>query len=675
MNDSALKKYLSRNSEVISYLIFGALTTILSLIIYWLLVTFILDSAIAIQLQIANVISWIVGVVFAYHTNKKFVFKSSEKNFSPCIKFIGGRIFTLFVDMFIMFVFVSLLSFNDFVIKIISQIVIIVLNYIISKFIVFNNKKNKSFKFGLKNFTMSIVYVIALFIFITLSYLSFKYSATFDVDLFNFNETVVYLNDNLYNMIKYILIFLTFICFYAYLSAKISEKKILYVVIILFSLSSFLWIAYINPTPRADQLKLIDISREFENHDFTSLETNGYLDRYPFQIGTVLVLELIYRIFGDSQVVVFQVCNVLAATGTIYIIYRITNFLFHNEKINKIYLLLSLLCYPLIIFTTFVYGNICGLFFAILAVYLAMLYGKKEKKYLYMFFSTISIIIAILFKKNFIIFLVAIIIYYLFLLVFSHKSETSKWRFNWRLLIGIVCTLISFNIINSLPSQIMYYRSGISLSDGIPMYSYFYMGMEDNEIRAPGWYTASTLETYSEAEFDTDVAKEISKENIVNRVIYFKNNPTYAFEFYQYKYMSTWLHPDFQTIWANLSTDEDFVNRIENNNTLNSILYGDIKDNLLDFGNVYQSLIYIMVLIYFLTTFNKKSIHNILLIIIFIGGVLYHLISETKGFYVVIFFVLLLPYASYSIYTVYNYLIKLFKKIKSKIISNSSSSR
>lgn len=136
-----VKNLIKKYREVIMYLIFGVLTTILNLAVYFILTNTILDANVAIQLQIANVISWIVGVVFAYFTNRSVVFQSQNENkLMEAAKFVGARLVTLFMDMVIMWLGVTLLKFNDGIVKIISQVVVIVGNYIFSKLIVF--KKN-----------------------------------------------------------------------------------------------------------------------------------------------------------------------------------------------------------------------------------------------------------------------------------------------------------------------------------------------------------------------------------------------------------------------------------------------------------------------------------------------------------------------------------------------------
>lgn len=132
----------NKYKEVIMYLIFGVLTTVVSLVTYYVLTLTILNPNSALQLQLANIISWIASVAFAYVTNRKFVFESKSENIvKELSSFVGGRILTLLMDMAIMFIFVTLLHFNDKIFKIVSQVVVIVANYVISKLFVFKENK------------------------------------------------------------------------------------------------------------------------------------------------------------------------------------------------------------------------------------------------------------------------------------------------------------------------------------------------------------------------------------------------------------------------------------------------------------------------------------------------------------------------------------------------------
>ena len=136
-----IKEMYLKYKEIINYLIFGVLTTVVSLAVYYICVYTFLNPENVVQLQIANIISWVAGVAFAYVTNRKFVFESKEENkLKEAGKFVTSRITTLLMDMTIMFIGVTLCKFNDKIIKLISQVVVIVMNYLLSKIIVFKKK-------------------------------------------------------------------------------------------------------------------------------------------------------------------------------------------------------------------------------------------------------------------------------------------------------------------------------------------------------------------------------------------------------------------------------------------------------------------------------------------------------------------------------------------------------
>ncbi len=131
-----------KNKEIINYLIFGILTTVVSLATYYALVLTILDAKNPIELQIANVISWITCVTFAYITNKLYVFEKTNKPLiKEMIEFYTSRLLALFIDMTIMFIGVTILNINDSIIKLLNQIIIITVNYIISKLFIFKKEK------------------------------------------------------------------------------------------------------------------------------------------------------------------------------------------------------------------------------------------------------------------------------------------------------------------------------------------------------------------------------------------------------------------------------------------------------------------------------------------------------------------------------------------------------
>ena len=130
--------------EIVSYIIVGGLTTVVSLVVYYGCVLTFLNPRDPVQLQIANVLSWIASVTFAYFTNRKFVFESTTNNIiREAGAFYISRVVTLLLDMGFMFLLVTLLNLNDKIAKLVVQVIVIILNYILSKYIVFGSKEEK----------------------------------------------------------------------------------------------------------------------------------------------------------------------------------------------------------------------------------------------------------------------------------------------------------------------------------------------------------------------------------------------------------------------------------------------------------------------------------------------------------------------------------------------------
>ena len=127
--------WIKLDKELILYVVFGAFTFFVNLISY-----FFFANLLGINYLISNAISWFLSVLFAYVTNRTWVFESKSPNILKEMSlFFGGRIFSGIVDMLLMYTFIDLLVFNSTISKIVVQIIVIVLNYIFSKLIVFKD--------------------------------------------------------------------------------------------------------------------------------------------------------------------------------------------------------------------------------------------------------------------------------------------------------------------------------------------------------------------------------------------------------------------------------------------------------------------------------------------------------------------------------------------------------
>ncbi|WP_405264720.1 GtrA family protein [Methanobrevibacter sp.] len=128
MNDA-----MRLEKELFFYIIFGILTTLVNILVY-----IFFTRVFSLNYIVSNVLAWFFSVLFAYVTNRIWVFESDNENIlKEIILFFSGRLFSGIVDTALMFLFIDLLLVSDSISKIVIQIIVVILNYIISKFIVF----------------------------------------------------------------------------------------------------------------------------------------------------------------------------------------------------------------------------------------------------------------------------------------------------------------------------------------------------------------------------------------------------------------------------------------------------------------------------------------------------------------------------------------------------------
>ena len=128
--------YYRKHQEVLSYFIFGIFTTLVNWLVFFCLFCFV-----GVNYVVSNVIAWKVAIIFAYVTNKIFVFKSKKNDFLSVLYefslFVGCRVFSGGVDILILVLFVELLLMPEWLAKLITNVFIIIINYIFSKILVF----------------------------------------------------------------------------------------------------------------------------------------------------------------------------------------------------------------------------------------------------------------------------------------------------------------------------------------------------------------------------------------------------------------------------------------------------------------------------------------------------------------------------------------------------------
>ncbi|MFY9199037.1 MAG: GtrA family protein [Acutalibacteraceae bacterium] len=161
MDNKNLKSFVYKflNKEVILYIVFGVLTTVVNLVVFticnrafdgtnFLNSDFLSFLFLGKPYLLSNTIAWIVAVVFAFFTNKMFVFQSKSFEIKNLLKeltsFLGARVFSLIVEQIGLFILIDKVLLNELVSKIILGIVVVILNYFFSKLFIFKKSKNNS---------------------------------------------------------------------------------------------------------------------------------------------------------------------------------------------------------------------------------------------------------------------------------------------------------------------------------------------------------------------------------------------------------------------------------------------------------------------------------------------------------------------------------------------------
>ncbi len=137
-----IRVLLQKHRETVSYVFWGAMTTAVNYAVYLLLRQF------QVYYAYANVAAWAAGVLFAYFVNKIFVFQSRDWNWRVALRelwqMVAARVFSGLLEQGILMLFVESLQCNDKIVKLFANVVVVIVNYVLSKWIIFKPKKNES---------------------------------------------------------------------------------------------------------------------------------------------------------------------------------------------------------------------------------------------------------------------------------------------------------------------------------------------------------------------------------------------------------------------------------------------------------------------------------------------------------------------------------------------------
>lgn len=420
-------------------------------------------------------------------------------------------------------------------------------------------------------------------------------------------------------------------------------RKILFIIAIsIYIIADILWTIFVRAPIVGDQVHINSMGQLFyrgydeeiiNSNTYAGIPLGEYIQAYNQQIPQAFLYSIFFRLIHIDEFGTPRALNVIAIIIILVAIYKIGNMISKKHKVNKVRLLVLFLTFlSLPMLSTFVYGDIPSLAFALLSVYYMMkfVYYNSVK---YFVLSTIFSMIAYMFRMNSLIFVIATIIYLLFNLFMNITSKTAKEN------IINVLAIIVFAIVSIFPTQIVndYYINKYNLdkSKAYPNTSYILMGMSES-WRGNGWYNEGIGEP---ALKNPQGIVEKYENEIKNRITYFSQNIGYTFRFYTMKLASMWAENTYSAVRLNLlhESEDDYLNVI--------------KTPLTFYQKALLILMCVCSIIVLIQNRKNLSPEIVYLLLIFMGGFAFHILWEAKSRYIIPYIVVLIPIASVQIFS------------------------
>lgn len=411
-------------------------------------------------------------------------------------------------------------------------------------------------------------------------------------------------------------------CGCLYLYEKIGEKfrrgLLVFTLTFVFGLGILL-ILFGRTVPAADALSVYNAAAEWilGNTDIIH-PTVSYLSYYPQQIGLMAFLELLLRIWNLTGLSVpawhfIKLVYVCLLCGAIWFQYLSLQYLWpeNYKKISCCYLVLVCCNLPMIMYSSFVYGEIPS--FAALSVgwYLLLrLLGGVSPGGSYQdnvspggsyriiftgFGSILFLTLSVMLRKNSLIPVIAVLL----VLLFEALRPGRNGKMRLGLLIMAVCLAVTSVGILPLVQKCYEKKAGNTLSSGVTAMSYLAMGMQEAS-RGCGWYNGFNIDTYDTAGMDTALANEISRLAIDERLTYFREHPGYTADFYLHKHLSQWADGTYASRQATLAT---YGGRSA---FFKEVYEGSLSGGYIEWCNAWQNVLYLGVLVFCIDSLKKR---------------------------------------------------------------------
>lgn len=415
------------------------------------------------------------------------------------------------------------------------------------------------------------------------------------------------------------------------------------------AICSFLILCGGQRTPIDDQAQVYSAASFFNASNYINLIEGGYLNMYPQQLGFVMFMQVVFRMFGDGNFYAVQMINCLFIGGIVYLASKCLKAFTDNCYIRVIFPIVCLGMVPLYLLSSWVYGDIPFLFFTFMLFYFYMSMCKQWSKFNFIM-GILSACLCLLFRKNALIILIAISLVSIIFFIYQKNLKL------------LICSLV-ICLLPLLPVKLVeiYYSqvSGYEIDGGIPILLWVAMGVNEDGSK-PGWFDNFGVTTYYANDCNKELSSQAASTRIKERIDLFIRDPIYCVSFYKRKICTQWNDPYFNTIHL-LEVDEG-----KEAVGITGFLL-KIKGGLLDYLSTYQFLIYFGALIYVIRHLAKQPFYKNCIILTIFGGFLFSILWEANSRYVFPYFVMMVPFAVIGWKDIYtfttSYLYKLVYRI------------
>lgn len=410
------------------------------------------------------------------------------------------------------------------------------------------------------------------------------------------------------------------------------------------------WILATQLYPGSDPAKVCRVAAEWRAGDFSAFEQSvdgeeGYIFRYPFQSGIVLFYYLLMGLLGTENYVGMQFVNLLALTVSYYLIVQILGQFWREDKTSVVLAHMALILWaPYMFYITYLYGIMPGMACSLGAVYCVVRYLERRKLW-YMLPAALLMGIATVFKMNCLIYLVAIGCFLVYDAAESLLEREAEKRAKKTWIVSLVfLAVMGLGVagMNRAVNSYVEHLSGYEMPEGQVMLSWVVMGLQEAP-KGPGNYNGFNGNVFTQSNYDTELANELSKEALKEQLRWMREAPVeHGLVFFARKTAYQWNDPTFISLDRMAGRDS----KIEKSPLVRSLIEGKGCTYLSIALNIVQTLILAGALFYLLFTGKKAKVPELIIYVVFLGGFLFHLVWESSASYAIPYYVLLIPYAA-----------------------------